>query len=747
MAYALKKVERDSDWAERVQRLATCIVEKRTEAINGRKSSGIEAQWDEDTAHIAGEDSTESLSTMLKPSSPDGSFIPRHKDQSSDTRSTAFLNITQPYVAAAAAKVSDMMLPSGGDRNWQLKEGKVADLAWPNQNQVQAAPQPVAPVQPGQPPQQAMPAAPPQPGVLENTPEEEQTQQEASTLAKRATKVIDDWLTEGRWHPAVRAVIESAAGMGTGILKGPSPNYKKSKSAIQKDGAWKMKIEQKLIPNSECVSLWNFYPDPACGANIQNGQYVFERSRISPRQLSELKSQGQNYLSEMIDICLEEEAKDAITGAKKSGKQQFDMWQYHGFLDREELELIGCSCDAIDEGVDNVPVIIVMVNDHVIKVALSPLDSGEFPYDVMVWQKIPDYWAGIGIARQIRTCQKGVNAGVRRMMDNAGLAAGPQIIVDSSLVEPLDGKWEMGPLKLWVARKNAQGVKVGDAIQIVVIPMLLNDLLGLINFWLAQAADVTGLPELLRGQQGNVNETLGGMTMLQNNGTSVMRRIVHAFDDSITEPHIERYYEWLMMHGPDEAKGDMQIDARGSSALFERNMQNQVMKEMLAASLNPAYMVDPAKIMRDFLKSMGFDPKSVAIDPQKLAAMAPQAPPPDPRLQVAQIVSQDKDKVMMADSNKQKLQLAFEADQAERQRQHELLMTQFDDESDKVGMGVDRQNVTDDLKTKIAIETMKLQLQKELSEKAAMMKSATPGVTKPPNEPAGQAAPGEAFQS
>jgi hypothetical protein len=158
-------------------------------------------------------------------------------------------------------------------------------------------------------------------------------------------------------------------------------------------------------------------------------------------------------------------------------------------------------------------------------------------------------------------------------------------------------------------------------------------------------------------------------------------------------------------------------------------------------------MVDPAKIMRDFLKSMGFDPKSVAIDPQKLAAMAPQAPPPDPRLQVAQIVSQDKDKVMMADSNKQKLQLAFEADQAERQRQHELLMTQFDDESDKVGMGVDRQNVTDDLKAKIAIETMKLQLQKELSEKAAMMKSATPGVTKPPNEPAGQAAPGEAFQS
>ena len=333
------------------------------------------------------------------------------------------------------------------------------------------------------------------------------------------------------------------------------------------------------------------------------------------------------------------------------------------------------------------------------------------------------------------------------MMDNAGLAAGPQIIVDSSLVEPLDGKWEMGPLKVWVARKNAQGVKVGDAIKIVVIPMLLNDLLSLINFWLLRADEVTGLPQLLRGQQGNVNETLGGMTMLQNNGTSVMRRIVHAFDDRITEPHIARYYEWLMMHGPDDAKGDMQIDARGSSALFERNTESQFMGELLQVSVNPAYMIDPALLATEFLKSKGFDPKRIALSQEKMAKMAPQAPPPDPRLQVAQIVSQDKDKVMTADSNKQKLQLAFEADQAERQRQHELLMTQFDDESDKVGMGVDRQNVTDDLKAKIAIETMKLQLQKELSEKAAMMKSATPGVTTPPNEPAGQAAPGEAFQS
>jgi hypothetical protein len=42
---------------------------------------------------------------------------------------------------------------------------------------------------------------------------------------------------------------------------------------------------------------------------------------------------------------------------------------------------------------------------------------------------------------------------------------------------------------------------------------------------------------------------------------------------------------------------------------------------------------------------------------------------------------------------------------------------------------------------------MKLQLQKELSEKAALENARTPNVITPPNEPAGQANAGEAYQA
>ena len=55
-------------------------------------------------------------------------------------------------------------------------------------------------------------------------------------------------------------------------------------------------------------------------------------------------------------------------------------------------------------------VIITMVNCRVIKAAINPLDSGEFPHDVMVWQRRPGVPHGIGVAMQINVPQRMLTA-------------------------------------------------------------------------------------------------------------------------------------------------------------------------------------------------------------------------------------------------------------------------------------------------------------------------------------------------
>jgi hypothetical protein len=159
------------------------------------------------------------------------------------------------------------------------------------------------------------------------------------------------------------------------------------------------------------------------------------------------------------------------------------------------------------------------------------------------------------------------------------------------------------------------------------------------------AEDVTGLPMLLQGQQGKAPETVGGMQLLQNNASSVIRRLAKSFDSGITEPHIRRYYEYLMMYGPEEnEKGEFQIDAKGSSTFVDKDIETQFVVQMAQLVANPAYGIDPKRWFAVTCKLRRFDPSQVQYTEAELkeqAQAAQQHPPqPDPHVIAAQATAQ-----------------------------------------------------------------------------------------------------------
>lgn len=722
-----------------IETLASIIKDKRNDAIEGRRSSGIEEIWSEDDDHYEGRDKYSQGSTLRKGRSTTDS--PREITKKSPTRSTVFLKITRPYTDAASARVADMLLPTD-DRNWALRPTPRPELVKQLQDQTPVQPQ-GAMMQP-QIPQQAQPMQqppqPPQPaggirgaisgmfggmfgGGQQQAPEPTQAEQpagptvadmaqqaidKAKASSERAQEEIDDYLVECRYHAEVRKVIESSARLGTGILKGPHPTRKKSRAATQTEEGWTVEIKEETKPCSVEVNPWNFYPDPACGEDIQRGSYVFEVDDMTARQLRELK--GGKYIDEMIDLCIEDGPISAIDGTrtKKEGektrdKDLFQIWYFHGQVSRKEMESAGCKCG--DK--ESYPAIVTMVNDRIIKISLSPLDSGEFPYDVMVWQKRIGHWAGEGVPRQMRECQKGANAAARNLMDNAGLSAGPQIIVNRNKIVPANNKWELTPRKIWFAVKDEEVQSVNDAFVVINIPTMQEQLMAILQFWLKEAEDVTGLPMLVQGQQGSAPETVGGMTMLNNNATSVLRRIARTFDDRITEPHIGRYYEWLLLHGPDDAKGDFTIDARGSSALIERDTQSQQLMQMVGLSANPAYGLDPVQVIREVLKSMRFDPKRLEFSDEQKQAMANQPPPEDPRIAAANIKAE-------VETAKQQAQHQFEAEQNERDRLLERSLAKLDAEMKAAELAGAETMAMGDVKAMLAKVAMQLKTQKDL---------------------------------
>lgn len=733
-----------------IEAFAAIIKDKRSDAIEARRASGIEQQWQEDQDHYDGIDNANrSTSTTQKGRTTTDGLRESAKDLAN--RSTVFLKITRPYVDAAAARVSDMLLPSD-DRNFAIKPEPRPDLT-----SIVKAAQEVAPEQPtaqapvgglrgmmgkmfgGGQPEPAMQPPSEQTAVAQAA----QAIAKAKASAERAQEEIDDWLVQCRYHPELRKVIESAAKIGTGILKGPHPVMSRSRAAKQgPDGAWTVEMVEKIAPTSKFINQWNFYPDGACGDNVQNGSYVFECDDITHRRLIELKNDP-SYIAEMIDLCAEEGPTSPTDGTRKlkegqkpTDKDLFQIWYFHGQVSKKDMEAAGCKCDSKEL----YPAIATMVNDRVIKVTLSQLDSGEFPYDVMVWQFKPDHWAGEGVARQMRECQKGANAAIRNMMDNAGLSAGPQIVINRNKIIPANGKWELAPRKVWYTKADEEVEDVNKAFMVVNIETRQTELMNLLQFWLKEAEDVTGLPMLLQGQQGGAPDTATGTQIVNNNGSTVLRRIARIFDDRVTEPHIGRYYEWLLLYGPDEAKGQFTIDARGSSALVEREMQAQQLVQMMGMSLNPAYGLDPEQVAAEFLKSMRFDSHKLVLSDEKKKEMASRQPPEDPKVTAAKIMAKSRDDATVAHAQIRKLEIDTNNENDDLDRALAERRAMIDRELADRDLTEQRRSQLEDHKVDLATVALKLKAQTELSRARVAPQVLTPAV-----EPGGRAPAGQAF--
>ena len=742
------------DKLSRLDTFGLALSKKRTEAISGRTESGIEDEWIEDDEPYEGVDEATRNPRSTWSIRPVGMVEPK----SADTRSRVFLNITRPYVDAAAAQVSDMLLPTG-DRNFSLTHTPIPDdmesLSTGEFTQAQADAI------------SSLGRNLAQKAATKAVQDATQIIAQAKKKADKAQDQIDDWLVECRGHAEVRKIIEDAAKVGTGVIKGPFPVKRKVTVLSTEATGPKLILKEEIKPASKRINYWNLFHDPACGNDIHRGSYIWEKDYLPPKMLTDLKGVP-GYISEQIDLALEEGPQKASSIPEASRgkdrdrdvKGQFELWHYHGVIEKEDMEAAGYSSDdhgeegqpdqsdQLQTSLQNINAVVSMVNNRVIRATLNPLDTGSFPYDVFVWQAKVDHWTGIGVSRQIRTPQRMVNAAARNMMDNARRSAQGLKVMKLGALVPSNGTSVLGDDNVYYINEASDVTDVNNVFKYYEIPSRQQELMNIVTFALKMAEDVTGIQLLLQvfpGQMGKAPDTLGGMQMKENKSAGVLRRLARLFDDRITIPHIRRYYTWLLQYVEDDSmKGDFQVDARGSSALVERDLQNQATIQMAPFVLNPAFGLNPKLWIKEWLKSQRLNPANFEYSEEELKEMQAQQqnqPPPDPRLQTAQL-----------DAQVEQMKLKFEAQEREKDRQLEMLMAQMDQELEAAKLAGTNKQAFEKLKAMLATTTLKIKTQKELSAAGMAIdlhKSGrpTPNVTTPPTEPSGRAPNGMAFQA
>lgn len=479
--------------------------------------------------------------------------------------STIFVNQTRPKCNMAESRLADMLFPVDG-RNWAL------DL--PAELRADSSPDPQL----------------------------QMYIDDAEQRAKNMQAEMDSQLKESDYSIIGRDCIHDAVLLGTGIVRGPMAKAKRERRWEQvADGVYEIVVDESEQPGFARVNPWDFFPDMAANG-ARDSEFFFERDYLTRLQVQDLlKHPGYKATRQQIKDVLTLGPGVTYVGRGEDRRQQirvlsgvttesvrtkFERWRYHGPVRKSLLQDIGMEIDGDDM---EIPIYIEFIGDKMIKFDKLLLDTEEYPYNMFCWFQAEETPFGFGIPWAMRSSQSAMNSTWRAMLDNAALSAGPQIVMDENAIEPTDGQWALSPRKVWRKLTGAVSKTVRDVFTVFDIRSWQPELMGIYSEAKVLADEETSLPLIAQGQAPNVQQTATTTSMQMNSANAVLRRVVKAWDDDITQPVMTRLYDWNMQYNErDDIKVDAVVKPRGTSTLLVKETQSAAILQMMNITQSPA---------------------------------------------------------------------------------------------------------------------------------------------------------------
>ena len=774
--------------SRRLDSFGQALAKTRSDAIAYRQQSGIEQIWDEDNDFFEGVDDMNrgDERSIRNDKPPQAGASTANRGSVARGQSRVFPNITGPFVEAAAAHISDILLPTEDKPPWSFEPTPIPELIEQAEQYAEENPEAAeasskkgflarvkdSVTAEGRDESEARDEA-----MVDQSPSMDPEQafeqmEMAKAIAEATQTRVWDWQVEAQFNAHVRVVLEDAARVGTGVIKGPVPKEQmnigwragadtqdmdETGAPIQSEG--EIILTKDTSPISKRVDCWNLFPAAGCGDDIQNGDHIWERDYLTTRQLRKLKDDD-SYITAQIHECLREGPTRAVAEIPETRsltttsemKDKYEVWYGYCMAERKDLDAAGVDTEDIED--PHIDCLVVLVNNRVIRASLPTIDHGGFPYDVFCWRKRSNFWAGIGVARQVRTAQKIVVGATRAMMNNAGLAGGPMLVFKQGVVRPADGVAGLAPRKVFYIAKDDQTIAdATKAIGVIKVDIMVAEMMQIIQYGLQIGENNSGFPLLMQGQMGNAPDLVGVVNVLDKNTNAIKRRLSRNYSDGVMVPHLRRYYIYHLMYGPDNEKGDLQVNVKGYAALVERDIQNQELGQMYSIVTDPRFGLDPKKWAEEYLKSRHLTTSDLAVDEEEWGKMLEQFQQwqesqqgGDPRVQVAQINAKSRlDAAHISGQFAGAMKLSdnqAKAVEKQKDREMQLVLEAAGKEMEQMVLQGATADSLRKAKTTLATKVMDIQA----TWKLAMQGAPADQMPKPPVEPPGRAPDGQSFQ-
>ena len=476
----------------------------------------------------------------------------------------------------------------------------------------------------------------------------EENYKTANKKAEEMSRLIDDQMIEGDFEKAFDEAIMDLSCSKAAIIKGPLIRKR------PKRNGWKTKgkktvpvIEEELVVTFERVSPLDFYPGRS-NRSVDDGPIV-EKTFLSKDSLLANRSES-GYLSDNIEYILKENDKPAYNELNYSDdKEELERREHDDSLYANEfspnveafeywvhckgsmLPDYGITKDIHGKKLDplkDYDVNAITVDGLLVYVHLNQDILGRRPYSVYGFAKeIGGFWYQ-GIPEIIKNEQDIANAAARSMVNNLGIASGPQVVIpDINRIPEGEDITSMYPWKIW--QGSSMGGNQGPLIDFYQPESRSREMLDILNRSLNIADSTLEMPQFNSGPEkvGTAGRTSSGLSMIISNSNRGLKRVLLGIDKLLIKPLIDRLYDYNMMTSDDDAiKGDMNFVSDGIVALLMKEQISEKRLSLLNITNNEfdqkiLGLDGRAKILADAMETLETDYDDIKPSEEKIKTL------------------------------------------------------------------------------------------------------------------------------
>ena len=374
------------------------------------------------------------------------------------------------------------------------------------------------------------------------------------------------------------------------------------------------------------VSAFDIYITP--GASKIEDADIIERIKLSRSDLNQclglpgyndknIRSVLNEYEHGLQDWLDEAETQRANLEDKENPylnrSELIDTLEFHGSVRGKWLLEWGFDKKTVPDSDRDYSVVAWLIGNYVIKVQINPNPKQRPPYYISSFEKVPGSLYGNSLPETLSDVQDVANASLRSLVNNMGMASGPQVVVNQERMAPSTNPDTMYPWKRWRTVSDPMSQDTSDPVKFFQPQSNSQELLGVYKAMTDIADEVSAIPRYVTGSNkvGGAASTASGLAMLMNNASKVLQNVAAAIDTDVLKPALEDLYNMVMLtDGGKTLRGDEQIVVKGATVAMQKEQDRMRRLEFLQLTANPIDMgiigeAGRAKVLESVAEDLG----------------------------------------------------------------------------------------------------------------------------------------------